>query len=106
MPKPSPKDLFRGLDAKAAPRLVKSGAVAIPGEAPRTAADTAAVPVPVPAPRQRSRQGKKIVTYYLDPEPFTQLKVLSAKKGLTVQELNLEALNLLFEKHQVSRIAR
>jgi len=94
MPKPNPKDLFRGLDAKAAPRLINS-------EAPAVAADTVGA-----APRQRSRLGKKIVTYYLDPEPFTQLKVLSAKSGLTVQELNLEALNLLFEKHQISRIAR
>ena len=58
----------------------------------------------VPA-RQASRQGKKVVTYYLEPEPFVQLKVLAAKTGRTVQELNLEALNLLFEKHQVSRIA-
>jgi hypothetical protein len=57
------------------------------------------------AQRQTSRQGKKIVTYYLDPEPFVQLKVLAARSGKTVQELNLEALNLLFEKHQVSRIA-
>jgi hypothetical protein len=96
MPKPNPKDLFRGLDAKAAPRLINS-------EAPAVAADTVTVGA---APRQRSRLGKKIVTYYLDPEPFTQLKVLSAKSGLTVQELNLEALNLLFEKHQISRIAR
>jgi hypothetical protein len=47
-----------------------------------------------------------VVTYYLDPEPFMQLKVLAAKTGLTVQELNVEGLNLLFEKHQVSRIAR
>jgi hypothetical protein len=97
MAKPNPKDLFRGLDAKAAPRLVNS-------EAPVVAADTVTANHAVP--RQRSRLGKKIVTYYLDPEPFTQLKVLSAKSGLTVQELNLEALNLLFEKHQISRIAR
>jgi hypothetical protein len=61
-------------------------------------------PAAAPA-RQASRQGKKVVTYYLEPEPFVQLKVLAAKTGRTVQELNLEALNLLFEKHQVSRIA-
>jgi len=80
------RNLFRGLDDKVAPRLV-----------------TEINPV-VPA-RQASRQGKKVVTYYLEPEPFVQLKVLAAKTGRTVQELNLEALNLLFEKHQVSRIA-
>ena len=58
-----------------------------------------------PGLRQASRQGKKILTYYLEPEPFVQLKVLAARSGKTVQELNLEALNLLFEKYQVSRIA-
>jgi hypothetical protein len=78
------RNLFRGLDDKVAPRLA---------------------PVEARPSRQASRQGKKIVTYYLEPEPFVQLKVLAARSGQTVQELQLEALNLLFEKHQVSRIA-
>jgi hypothetical protein len=86
------RNLFRGLDDKVAPRLV-------------TGPPAAAPEIKQAAPRQASRQGKKIVTYYLEPEPFVQLKVLSAKTGKTVQELNVEALNLLFEKHQVSRIA-
>jgi hypothetical protein len=92
MVKPARTNLFRGFDEKAAP--------------------TVAAPEPMPAAsnetteRQRSRQGKKVVTYYLDPEPFTQLKILSAKTGITVQDLSLEALNLLFERYQVSRIAR
>jgi hypothetical protein len=95
MAKPNPKDLFRGLDAKTAPRVRT-------GEQPETTPETSQGS----GQRQRSRQGKKVVTYYLDSEPFMQLKVLSAKTGVTVQELNLEALNLLFERHQVSRIAR
>jgi len=89
-------NLFRGFDAKAEPNAASS-----PPPAPvMPAASNDATA------RQRSRQGKKVVTYYLDPEPFTQLKVLSAKTGITVQDLSLEALNLLFERHQVSRIAR
>jgi hypothetical protein len=95
MTKAARGNLFRGFDEKAAPIAAIS---------------PAAQPVPVASndtsARQRSRQGKKVVTYYLDPEPFTQLKVLSAKTGITVQDLSLEALNLLFERHQVSRIAR
>ena len=79
------RNLFRGLDDKVTPRLVTE--------------------INQPATRQASRRGKKVVTYYLEPEPFVQLKVLAAKTGRTVQELTLEALNLLFEKHQVSRIA-
>jgi hypothetical protein len=95
MGKPNPKDLFRGLDAKTAPKF----------SAPEHTETTTKVSQ-ASTHRQRSRQGKKVVTYYLDPEPFMQLKVLAAKTGVTVQELNLEALNLLFERHQVSRIAR
>jgi hypothetical protein len=83
------KNLFRGFDDKAAPAAPE----------PRPASSDASA-------RQRSREGKKVVTYYLDPEPFTQLKILSAKTGITVQDLSLEALNLLFERHRVSRIAR
>lgn len=95
MTKAAKANLFRGFDEKAAP-----SAPVAPATDPEAPASHAA------APRQRSRQGKKVVTYYLDPEPFTQLKVLSAKTEITVQELSLEALNLLFERHQVSRIAR
>ena len=96
MAKTARANLFRGFDEKAAPSVP---AAAAPEPAPSAPANDAAA-------RQRSRQGKKVVTYYLDPEPFTQLKVLSAKTGITVQDLSLEALNLLFERHQVSRIAR
>ena len=39
-------------------------------------------------------------------EPFVQLKMLAAKTGVTVQNLNLVVLYLPFEKHGVSRIAR
>jgi hypothetical protein len=95
MAKTAKGNLFRGFDEKAAPSAIVTPA---PEPLPAASNDTAA--------RQRSRQGKKVVTYYLDPEPFTQLKVLSAKTGITVQDLSLEALNLLFERHQVSRIAR
>jgi len=95
MTKPARANLFRGFDEKAAPSAAISPA---PEAMPAVSNDATA--------RQRSRQGKKVVTYYLDPEPFTQLKVLSAKTGITVQDLSLEALNLLFERHQVSRIAR
>ena len=89
-------NLFRGFDEKAAPSAATPLQPA-PEELPRPANDAAT--------RQRSRQGKKVVTYYLDPEPFTQLKILSAKTGVTIQDLSLEALNLLFERHHVSRIA-
>ncbi len=89
-------NLFRGFDDKAAPSAAL--AAPFPSPPPPRASKDAAY-------RQRSRQGKKVVTYDLDPEPFTQLKILSAKTGTTIQDLSLEALNLLFERHQVSRVA-
>ena len=95
MTKKAVGNLFRGFDDKASPSAALAPA---PEPTPAAASDTAS--------RQRSRQGKKVVTYYLDPEPFTQLKILSAKTGITIQDLSLEALNLLFERHQVSRRAR
>ncbi|MBV8442069.1 MAG: hypothetical protein JO312_16165 [Hyphomicrobiales bacterium] len=95
MTKKAAGNLFRGFDDKAGPSAALAPA---PEPTPAAASDTAS--------RQRSRQGKKVVTYYLDPEPFTQLKILSAKTGTTIQDLSLEALNLLFERHQLSRIAR
>lgn len=95
MSKATKANLFRGFDEKATPSVAPARA---PDPMPRAVNDAAA--------RQRSRQGKKVVTYYLDPEPFTQLKILSAKTGITIQDLSLEALNLLFERHQISRIAR
>ena len=99
MAKMTRANLFRGFDEKAAPSVAPSPVSALAPELePHPLSDTAA--------RQRSRQGKKVVTYYLDPEPFTQLKILSAKTGVTIQDLSLEALNLLFERHQISRIAR
>jgi hypothetical protein len=99
MAKATKANLFRGFDEKAAPS-------AAPSPVPPSAPEFESRPSSDATARQRSRQGKKIVTYYLDPEPFTQLKILSAKTGVTIQDLSLEALNLLFERYQVSRIAR
>ena len=46
-------------------------------------------------PVQLSRAGKKAVSYYLDPETFMQLKMLSVQTGKSLQLLNEEAVQLL-----------
>ena len=46
-----------------------------------------------------SRQGKKAVVLYLEPELAKRLKVLAAEEETTVHALGLEALDLLFEQH-------
>lgn len=50
---------------------------------------------PVPA----TRRGKKGLVVYVDKTLPAQLRRLSGLTGLSVQELALTALNMLFEKH-------
>ena len=66
-----------------------------------------------PAPRKRipkttrpaTRVGKRLVGIFVAPETWQQLKQLSLETETTAQDLGLEALNLLFEKHQLKQIA-
>lgn len=52
-----------------------------------------------------SRQGKKALTGYFDPEVLRQLKVMAASEDTTIQALMSEALNDLFKKHSKPHIA-
>jgi hypothetical protein len=52
-----------------------------------------------------SRQGKKALTGYFDPEVLKQLKVMAASEDTTIQALLAEALNELFKKHGKPHIA-
>ncbi|MCJ2111582.1 hypothetical protein MKK64_10295 [Methylobacterium sp. E-025] len=45
------------------------------------------------------------MTAYVSPEAFRQLKRLAADTDAQQQDLLLEGINLLFEKHGLSRIA-
>ncbi|MDP4027070.1 hypothetical protein Q8W71_31255 [Methylobacterium sp. NEAU 140] len=70
-------------------------------EAPRTAA-------PGPAtkyPKASTREGKRVVTAYVSPEAFRQLKVIAAGEDAQIQDLLAEGLNAVFEKRGLSRIA-
>jgi hypothetical protein len=53
-----------------------------------------------------SRRGKKAVTGYFDPTVRQQLAVLAAEEQRSQNDLLAEALNLLFETHGKSPIAR
>jgi hypothetical protein len=55
--------------------------------------------------RPPSRQGKRILSIYLKPEAWKQLRMLSVNLERPSQSLGEEALNLLFEKHRLNRIA-
>lgn len=63
-----------------------------------------------PAPEAKpglppSRQGKKALTGYFDPEVLKQLKVMAAAEDTTIQALMSEALNDLFKKYGKPHIA-
>jgi hypothetical protein len=67
---------------------------------------TADVAPPVAAKtRARSREGKRVLSVYLTPEGWKQLRMLSLDLGSSTQALGKEAVNLLFEKHRLNRIA-
>jgi hypothetical protein len=71
-----------------------------------------APPDPAPAPeakpvvqRPPSREGKRALTVYLRPEAWKQLRMLSVQIESSTQALGEDAINLLFEKHRLNRIA-
>lgn len=78
------------------------------------AGEKAAAPIITHAPakdekrskaRPPSREGKRTFSVYLKPEALKQLRLLSVQTGQSGQELGEEAINLLFEKHRLNRIA-
>ena len=74
------------------------------GDAPATPAPSVAPP---PAkPPQAGRQGTKLIGGHFAPEVSTQLRILAAEEGTTVQSLLGEALDDLFVKRGRSRVSR
>ena len=77
------------------------------------AAATAQADSPPPLPevetkksvRPPSREGKRVLSIYLPPEAWKQLRLLSLNLETSAQTLGEEAINLLFEKHRLNRIA-
>lgn len=80
-------------------------------DAPKVAepASASAPPVepasPTRYPKASTREGKRVVTAYISPEAFRQLKRISADEDAQVQDLLAEGLNAVFEKRGLSRIA-
>lgn len=56
--------------------------------------------------RQANRQGKRVVSVFVEPEVWMQLKMVSVRSGTTLQDLMIEAVDLLFQQHGAPRIAR
>lgn len=51
-----------------------------------------------PARMPPSRQGKKAVTAYVDPETHKRLRILGLELGMSSQDMIIEALKDFFEK--------
>jgi hypothetical protein len=55
--------------------------------------------------RPPSREGKRVLSVYLDPLAWKQLRQLALDTDTSTQALGEEAVNLLFSKHGLNRSA-
>lgn len=55
--------------------------------------------------RPPSREGKRVLSIYLDPLAWKQLRQLALDVDTSTQALGEEAVNLLFAKHGINRSA-
>jgi hypothetical protein len=55
--------------------------------------------------RPPSREGKRVLSIYLDPLAWKQLRQLALDAETSTQALGEEAVNLLFAKHGINRSA-
>ena len=83
------------------PEAEPAAAVAVPPVSP---ANDQAAAAPV-SKRPPSRTGKRVLSLYLDPLAWKQLRQLALDTGSTTQALGEEAVNLLFTKHGLNRSA-
>ncbi len=56
--------------------------------------------------RQTSREGKRMASVFLDTEAHNQLSILKIETGLSLQELQIQGLNLLFQSYNKPPIAK
>jgi hypothetical protein len=64
--------------------------------------------MPKPKPktvRAQTRIGKRVVSIYVSEESWRELRQLSLDTDTSAQALGIEALNLLFQRHQREPIA-
>ena len=56
--------------------------------------------------RPVSRRGKRVVGTYINPDAWMQLRILGLRSGRSTQDLMVDAIDLLFQQHGLTRIAR
>ena len=98
--------LFGAKTTAPAPEAKPPAAAAASAPEPeRREARPDAAPAPIRYPKASTREGKRVVTAYISPEAFRQLKRIAADEDRQQQDLLLEGINAVFEKRGLSRIA-
>lgn len=59
----------------------------------------------IPREKAAGREGRQFAAAHVKPEVIKQLKMLGIQHDKTIQNLMVEAINELFQKYGVSRIA-
>lgn len=83
----------------------KSEAAEAPTEDAATEPAEDQAPANSSSTRPPSRAGKRVLSVYLDPLAWKQLRQLALDTDTTTQALGEEAINLLFAKHRLNRSA-
>jgi hypothetical protein len=73
--------------------------------APAAALPPEETTAPKTAMKREGRQGRKFIAAHVVPEAAKQFKLLAVQQGRTTQALLVEAINDLFVKYGLSRIA-
>lgn len=84
------------------PSLFAAKSEPVPVSPPEAAPNPEAKPHRVRPP---SRAGKRVLSIYLDPIAWRQLRQLALDGSTSTQALGEEAINLLFERHRLNRSA-
>ena len=73
-------------------------------ETPETEPDV--VEITPKTPRAKTRKGKKMASVFFGKDVHNQLSLLKIETGLSIQELLIKALNLLFQAYNKPPIAK
>jgi hypothetical protein len=87
------------------PSLFAVKSTAAPANTQEPATTTGEEAATPPSKRPPSRHGKRVLTIYLDPLAWKQLRLLALENETTTQALGEEAINLLFASRQLNRSA-
>ena len=91
---------------KRRPRFQFGAANAAADQSSSTAAVAVEPPRRAQGARVPSREGKRVVSVYVEGDAWMQLRMLGLRSQRSTQDLMLDALNLLFAEHGQPRIAR